>query len=75
MCLDQLHQKGSGLSEEKQERQVTTHSKNTEERRAAKEGGQGKGTGRCSPLNNSGGFPPHDSSPQGFEVTEYICHI
>ena len=73
MCLNELHQKGSGLSGEKEESQVTTHSRNTEERRAAKEGGQGKGIGRGSALNDNGGFLPQDSSPQGCKVTDYIC--
>lgn len=52
MYLDQLHEKGSGLSEEKEERQVTTHRRNTEARTAAKDGSQGKRT------MTVGGFHP-----------------
>lgn len=73
MCLNELHQKGSGLSGEKEESQVTTHTRNTEERRAAKKGGQAKGLGRGSPFNDNGGFPSQDSSPQGCKVTDCMC--
>lgn len=78
-CWGYLHQKGNGLFEEKEESQVNVNNSRQQELGAEEtlqEEGRKWERERHHHLLTRGAFPPQViPPPQGWEATEYICHI